>query len=228
MANATSVGSGWGAGMNGPGVATPKPARTYTNPMNDPNSPRYWANKPQAQVQTQPGNAGSGWGLPGATTPQITQSPFQGQAGPSYQTHLPGQLGPGGMMPNPVPYPGIGQTGTGYGMGNHGGGMGWQTPSGGGQGMGYTQQAPTGPNSMGSANMSNMNPQQLAEYQRIRQLMLQQQASGQGGQMTSMPTSQTSQIQPMAQPFQQTNPWQQQVPKNFNQGNAYNPFVRAW
>jgi hypothetical protein len=125
MANATSVGSGWGAGMNGPGVATPKPARTYTNPMNDPNSPRYWANKPQAQIQAQPGNAGSGWGLPGATTPQITQSPFQGQAGPSYQTHLPGQLGPGGMMPmgqsNQVPYPGIGQTGMGYGQVGMGG-----------------------------------------------------------------------------------------------------------
>jgi hypothetical protein len=121
---------------------------------------------------------------------------------------------------------------------SYGGQMDFSKNSGSGWGMGQAQIQPTG-----SVSPVSIDPVLQEQIRRKKLLQQQQLLSGQMGQgqipQQIQPTrSSTWQLpgaqaesrypQNVTQPFPVQNPWQQNVPQNFNQGTEYNPFVRRW
>ncbi len=153
-----------------------------------------------------------GGGVPQPLPPQ----PFSGmgQGDPYNRT---GGVAGGVFGPNGQLQGGPGQSFPG--LNNPGGVTGWQPP----------------PPQMGQINPQQqmMDDQRRRQLQQLQQQMAQQgQMMGGGGAPAPMQAqprpSFAPQMQQMAQPFQRMNPWQSNVPQNFNQKAAYNPFVEPW
>ncbi len=155
-----------------------------------------------------------------------------------------------------IPSTGLSQP-FGGAVGSYGGGMdfsknsgsGWGQPGGPGSysggsasGPSYGGQMQIQPTVQGPSPQVDPVAQERIRRRRLlqQQQMLAQQSLGQGliGQQIQPTRSSAWQIpgaqvenrypQNVTQPFPVQNPWQQNVPQNFNQGTEYNPFVRRW
>jgi len=69
---------------------------------------------------------------------------------------------------------------------------------------------------------------QVDQQEAMRRRMLQQQQMGFGQGVIPAAQAQPMYGQNVTQPLPSTNPWQQRVPQNFNQGAMYDQFTRRW
>ncbi len=217
----------------------PAPAqqqRSYRNPMNDPNSPKYWARGTSQPSQSPSfpgvGQTGRGYGQQFQMGTAQTLNPSQGRSWSSENE----VLGRGGQAVSQGSFggqvPGVyGQTRASSPFSGY---------------MGGQLNSPTGVTGWQSQvqpmqqSIQQMYPQvDPVELARRKMLMQQQQMGGQygvgsqwtqGGSLGQVPASMAQNMTPqnVTQPFQATNPWQQRVPQNFNQGTMYDSFTRRW
>jgi hypothetical protein len=199
--------------------------RVYKNPMNDPNSPRYWNRSGQVAPNTVTDGRGFGGGQDKVNAPWSNggvAGTYGGGAPQPFPSTPPSGL-MGGQQPQQNQYAAYGQAQNGLGGQNT-----YQMDMERRRRMLMQQQQQAGGNPWVSSQVGGV--PQMPGIQPYGGGVVQgpsYQPTGGIGQVSSRMAENPYQ-QNMTQPFPVQNPWQQKVPQTFNQASAYSPYTRSW